>query len=49
MLASPIFDQADKRAGNAVIVNMAYALGSMLKTAHAPLHAATCADEEAVS
>ncbi len=49
MLVIPIFAQADKRPGNAVIVNMAHALGSMLKTAHAALHAPTCAKEEAVS
>ncbi len=49
MLVVPIFAQADKRPGNAIIVNMAYALGSMLKAAHAALHAATCAKEEAVS
>ena len=48
MLAIPILDQADKRPGNAVIANMVHALGLMLKTAHAALHAATCAEEEAV-
>ena len=49
MLVFPTFAQADKRPGNAAIVYMVHALGLRLKTAHAALHAATCAEEEAVS
>ncbi len=36
--------QADRRAGNAVTVNMLHALGSRAKTAHAPSVGATRAE-----
>ncbi len=38
----------DKPARNAVTTALAHALGTRLKTAHAPLRAPTCANKEAI-
>ncbi len=38
----------DKLACNAVMAKVGHALGTRLKTAHAPLRAPTCANKEAI-